>query len=107
MSRQNAGFSVVFCAAGWLFHAPAHDETNRLEPIVPLADDIPDPLRILHLEDNPDDADLIRLTLVKDGFNVEITRVDSFAGFLNALKRQPVDLLLSDCNLPSFDGLKR
>ncbi len=73
---------------------------------MPSADHIPDPLRIIHLEDNPHDAELIRLRLVRDGFNVEITRVENHADFKNALERQPVDLILADCNLPSFDGFE-
>jgi len=73
---------------------------------VPLADYIPSPLRILHLEDDPGDADLIHLRLVKEGFNVEITRVENHAGFQNALNQMQVDLILADCNLPSFDGFE-
>ena len=61
-------------------------------------------VRILHLEDDPVDAALAEATLVADGLNVAIHRVDSASAFRAALKRE-VDVILADDNLPQFDGL--
>ncbi len=63
------------------------------------------PLHILHLEDDPNDAALIRSTLKEEGIECETTCVESREDFLAALKRGGIDLVLSDCSLPSFDGM--
>jgi PAS domain S-box-containing protein len=63
------------------------------------------PLRILLLEDDPQDAKLIQDLLETDHFVCEITRVETRAEFLAALKRGGIDLILADYQLPSFDGL--
>ena len=63
------------------------------------------PLIILHLEDNPTDADLIENTLIGGGLQVEITRVDTRESFLAGLDRRPLDLILCDYRLPQFHGL--
>jgi len=57
------------------------------------------------LEDNPEDAALIRSSLESGGISCATTCVDNQADFLAALKGGCVDLILSDCNLPTFDGL--
>jgi PAS domain S-box-containing protein len=62
-------------------------------------------LRILHLEDNPADADLVRSLLLSDGIECEIVWVESHEQFRQALDQPPFDLILSDYTLPSFDGL--
>lgn len=63
------------------------------------------PLHILHLEDDPNDAELIHSMLEADGIACRITRVDNRGDFLIALEKGDVDLILSDFTLPSFDGL--
>ena len=63
------------------------------------------PLRILLLEDDPQDAKLIQDLLETDHFVCEITCVQTRAEFLAALKRGGIDLILADYQLPSFDGL--
>jgi PAS domain S-box-containing protein len=63
------------------------------------------PLRILSLEDDPRDTELIQETLGSDGIACEISRVDSEAGFVALLERGGFDLILADYTLPSFDGL--
>jgi PAS domain S-box-containing protein len=63
------------------------------------------PLRILYLEDDPRDAELVQETLAADGFESEIIRVETEAGFIFALKEGDLDLVLADYTLPSFDGL--
>jgi signal transduction histidine kinase len=63
------------------------------------------PLLILHLEDDPNDAELIRLTLESEGITCVPTRVQSLADFDAALEREDLDLILADYSLPDFDGL--
>ncbi len=63
------------------------------------------PLHILHLEDDPNDAALIRFTLEAGGIACAITRVQNHDGFVAALKQGGVDLVLSDFSMPAFDGL--
>ena len=62
-------------------------------------------LRILHLEDNPNDAELMRLTLEGQGVHCAIKRVQTREAFEGALEQEPFDLVISDFTLPSFDGL--
>ncbi|HEX4121031.1 MAG TPA: response regulator [Verrucomicrobiae bacterium] len=63
------------------------------------------PLRILHLEDDPCDATLIQSTLESENVSCAITRVEDRGGFVAALERGGIDLILSDCVLPAFDGM--
>ncbi len=63
------------------------------------------PLRILHLEDNPTDAELAQATLESDGIECQVTRVETRADFLAAVEQGGFDLILADYSLPSFDGL--
>jgi PAS domain S-box-containing protein len=63
------------------------------------------PLRILSLEDDPYDTDLIQALLETDNIVCEVTRVDTQAAFLASLDRGGIDLILADYTLPSFDGL--
>ena len=62
------------------------------------------PLRILLLEDNSDDAGLIRETLEADHLVCEITRVQTRAEFLAALEDSGIDLILGNSQLPSFNA---
>ena len=61
-------------------------------------------IRILHLEDDVNDAALVEEAVRGEGLEVRIVRVDDRAGFLDALSRG-VDIVLSDYNLPAYDGL--
>ncbi len=63
------------------------------------------PLRILLLEDDPADAELIQGVLEADGVVCEITRVEAREEFVRALEKGEIDLILADYSLPSFDGL--
>jgi PAS domain S-box-containing protein len=63
------------------------------------------PLQILLLEDDPNDAELIRELLEVDDFVCEITRVQTRVEFVSALESAGIDLILADYKLPSFDGL--
>ncbi len=68
------------------------------------AESIPSPLRILHLEDDEHDAEIIAHRLTQEEFEVQIVRVQSKSEFLRVLKEQPFDLILADRALRSFDG---
>lgn len=61
-------------------------------------------LAILLLEDQRRDAQLIEAQLEDGGVSFELTRVDTQAAFSGALARGDVDLILSDYNVPGFDG---
>src|SRR6202043_75431 len=63
------------------------------------------PLRILSLEDDPKDADLVQETLASDGIACHLTRVETEADFIASLEQGDFDLILADYTLPSFDGL--
>ena len=62
-------------------------------------------LRILHLEDDPRDAELVQETLETDGIRCHVTRVETEADFIASLEQGGFDLILADYTLPSFDGL--
>lgn len=61
------------------------------------------PVRILLLEDRPDDAELLVLTLEADGMLVDWKRVDTEADLRLALK-DDYDVVLADYNLPQYDA---
>ena len=63
------------------------------------------PLRILHLEDDANDAEIILDTLKCGGITCETTRVQNRDEFEAALQRGGIDLILSDISLPKFDGM--
>jgi signal transduction histidine kinase/DNA-binding NarL/FixJ family response regulator len=63
------------------------------------------PLRILHLEDNPNDAELIQAMLETEGITSHVMRVETQADFVASIERGDFDLILADYTLPSFDGL--
>jgi two-component system, cell cycle sensor histidine kinase and response regulator CckA len=63
------------------------------------------PLHILHLEDNPNDAKLVRSTLKAGGIACVTTCVQTRDELIFALERGGIDLILSDFSLGAFDGL--
>jgi PAS domain S-box-containing protein len=63
------------------------------------------PLRILHLEDDPSDAELVQETLEAGGCSCQLTRVETEAEFTMSLQRGSFDLIFADYTLPAFDGL--
>ncbi|HLL57326.1 MAG TPA: response regulator, partial [Rubrobacteraceae bacterium] len=62
-------------------------------------------LRILHLEDDPLDAELIQATLAEGGIECEVALVQTRTQFAAALESGGFDLVLADYSLPAFDGL--
>ncbi len=62
------------------------------------------PIRILHLEDNRNDRELVSELLKEGGVDCEIIAVDTRGEFLQALHENPCQLILADFALPAFDG---
>ena len=63
------------------------------------------PLRLLLIEDNPDDAFLLARHLGKNGFAAEIRRVETAGEMLLALSEMPLpQIVLADYHLPNFSG---
>lgn len=62
------------------------------------------PLRLLLLEDNPVDADLITATMTEGGIPCRSRRVDTRQDFVMTLKEGQIDLILADYSIPGFDG---
>src|SRR5258708_25241192 len=63
------------------------------------------PLRILSIEDDPKDTELIQDLLETEGVACEVTRIDTEAALLASLEQGGIDLILADYSLPSFDGI--
>lgn len=64
-----------------------------------------DNLKILILEDNQYDADLLQRELKKSGFRFISEIVQTRESYESALNSFKPDIILSDYSLPSFDGL--
>src|SRR5271170_4333160 len=59
---------------------------------------------VLLIEDNPGDADLVRLRLVESDSGVNISCVDRLADGLASMAKQPPSVILLDLNLPDSHG---
>ena len=64
------------------------------------------PLRLLHLEDNPLDADLLRRALAAEGLHLEIVQATNKQNFQTALNKGSFDLIISDYAIPGWNGLE-
>lgn len=62
-------------------------------------------LRVVHLEDNSKDAELIASMIEAEGITVDVTLVETKEDFIKALKRGGFDIILSDYTIPSYDGI--
>lgn len=60
------------------------------------------PLKVLIIEDVPDDAELIVLELRRGGFDPAWVRVETEQEFRRAMGERDWDVILSDYNLPNF-----
>jgi hypothetical protein len=61
-------------------------------------------LRILHLEDDPVDGELVRIALSRAQMAFEIKAVSTRSAFLSALIGENFDVILSDSGVPGFPG---
>ena len=57
-------------------------------------------LRILSIEDDPKDAELIQDLLEAENIACEVTRVDTQAALMASLEQGGIDLILADYSLP-------
>jgi PAS domain S-box-containing protein len=62
-------------------------------------------LRILFLEDEPKDAEIVQAILEVEGIVCDIARADTETDFLAFLQEGGFDLILADYTLPLFDGI--
>ena len=62
-------------------------------------------LRVLHLEDSARDAEIIRHRLDADGLSCSILVARGKESFEAALAGEPFDVIISDYNLPGYDGV--
>lgn len=61
-------------------------------------------VNILHLEDNPDDVELLDIALKKSKLKYELNSISSKEVFLSA-NLDEFDIIVSDYNLKNYDGL--
>jgi len=64
------------------------------------------PLRVLQVEDRPDDAALIELALTRAGYDVLARRVDCADALRRELNESEWDLVIADYTMPGFSGTK-
>jgi signal transduction histidine kinase len=62
-------------------------------------------VRILYLEDDRTDVELVRTKLEDEGLDCYMISVETQADFVAALNDAGFDVILADYKLPSFDGL--
>ena len=63
------------------------------------------PIRVLHLEDNPLDAELIRRKLVAERLACDVTWVTDRKSFESALGHDGFDVILCDYTVPGYAGM--
>ena len=63
-------------------------------------------LKILLLEDNENDAELIQMYLKSSPLKVEATLVSNKEDYVDALQSKDFDVILSDHNIPQFGSLE-
>lgn len=62
-------------------------------------------LRVLLVEDSPDDAELILREIQRADYAPTVTRVETATALRHALAHGPWDIVIADYQLPSFSGL--
>ena len=62
-------------------------------------------IRILHLEDDLMDAELVQAELEEAGMTCRITLVQTQETFENALQQNTYEIILADYRLPMYDGM--
>jgi two-component system sensor histidine kinase UhpB len=60
--------------------------------------------RILHVEDSPDDAELIARALARARVDAEIDRVDTEGDYVAKLEQRTPDVILCDYDMPRFSA---
>ena len=62
-------------------------------------------VRVLHLEDNAADAELVHATLESVGISCEITPVQTREEYSDSLRKGGYDIILADYRLPGYEGM--
>jgi signal transduction histidine kinase len=62
------------------------------------------PIRVLMVEDSPEDAELTSMQLLDAGLEAQFERVESADGVERAMEKFKPDLVLSDLSMPGFSG---
>ena len=62
--------------------------------------------RLLHIEDESTDAELVELWLREAGVDWDVVHAQSRGEMTAALHRGGIDIIISDYRLPSFDGIE-
>ena len=65
---------------------------------------MPRPVTVLMVEDSDDDAQLLKRELQRQGFEPDVTRVDTGPDLRSALITRDWDVVISDHNMPGFSG---
>jgi diguanylate cyclase (GGDEF)-like protein/PAS domain S-box-containing protein len=65
----------------------------------------PGTLRVLIVEDDPDDALLLHAHLTREGYAVHSRRIDTAEGMAAALREETWDVVVSDHSMPRFSAL--
>ena len=63
-------------------------------------------LRLLQVEDTEDDAALVRLALVRAGYDVVARRVDTAGALRHELDQAEWDIVVADYTMPGFSGTR-
>jgi two-component system cell cycle sensor histidine kinase/response regulator CckA len=64
------------------------------------------PIRVLFVEDVPEDAELAAWSLRREDLKIESVRVETEDTFVAALKDFRPDIVVSDYSMPEFDGMR-
>jgi two-component system cell cycle sensor histidine kinase/response regulator CckA len=64
------------------------------------------PLRILHLEDEPDFSALVAALMEREGLEAQLLLVSDFKSFTEALEQGGYDAIIADYMLPTCNGLQ-
>jgi signal transduction histidine kinase len=67
---------------------------------------LPNEIRVLHVEDNEVDAELVAQALRRGGFSVSVVVVQEEAEFERQLRLQSPDVVIADYNLPQWKGME-
>lgn len=63
------------------------------------------PIKILHIEDDESDSQLVQIYLKKEEIDYKYFLVDTEIQFREFLSNEKIDIILSDYNLPGYSGL--